>query len=155
MSESRPAPSLTELARISGILERSPGKKKSEKVISEWIIFGWWLCLISIQRHFGSHYLKVDSANYWINHYSSDNLISFRNTYGDSTIIERDWKFRDLSVASKSMIFLSLWLWLMIYLWDTDKSQYFAITKFNNYCFIIRSPFFWSTKYHLWQNTYL
>ena len=29
---------------------------------------------------------------------------------------------------------------------DIDKSQYFAITEFNN-CFIIRSPFFWSTKY--------
>ena len=29
---------------------------------------------------------------------------------------------------------------------DIDKSRYFAITKFNN-CFIIRSPFFWSTKY--------
>ena len=34
----------------------------------------------------------------------------------------------------------------IIDLWDTDKSQYFAITEFNN-CFIIRSPFFWSTKY--------
>jgi len=29
---------------------------------------------------------------------------------------------------------------------DTDKSQYFAITEFNN-CFIVRSLFFWSTKY--------
>ena len=28
---------------------------------------------------------------------------------------------------------------------DTDKSQYFVITKFNN-CFIIQSLFFWSTK---------
>jgi len=30
----------------------------------------------------------------------------------------------------------------------TDKSWYFAIPEFNNnYCFIIWSPFFWSTKY--------
>ena len=28
---------------------------------------------------------------------------------------------------------------------DTDKSQYFVITEFNN-CFIIQSLFFWSTK---------
>ena len=36
--------------------------------------------------------------------------------------------YRDLSVASKSIIDLR----------DTDKSRYFAITKFNN-CFIIQS----------------
>ena len=36
---------------------------------------------------------------------------------------------------------------IIIDLRDTDKSLYFAITEFNNnYCFIIRSPFFWSTK---------
>ena len=29
---------------------------------------------------------------------------------------------------------------------DPDKSRYFAITEFN-ICVIIRSPFFWSTKY--------
>ena len=32
---------------------------------------------------------------------------------------------------------------IIIDLRDTDKSLYFAITEFNNnYCFIIRSPFF-------------
>ena len=34
----------------------------------------------------------------------------------------------------------------IIDLQDTGKSRYISITKFNN-CFIIRSPFFWSTKY--------
>ena len=48
----------------------------------------------------------------------------------------------DLSVSRRS----SLWLRQIIDLRDTGKSQYFAINEFNN-CFIIQSPFFWSTKY--------
>ena len=40
----------------------------------------------------------------------------------------------DLSVANRSII----WLRQIIDLRDTDKSRYFAMTKFNN-CFIIRS----------------
>ena len=44
-----------------------------------------------------------------------------------------------MSVASRSIICLSLRLRQIIDLRDTDKSRYFAITEFNN-CFIIRSP---------------
>ena len=41
------------------------------------------------------------------------------------TIIGWGWaKYRDLSVASRLII-------AIIDLWDTDKSQYFAITEFN------------------------
>ena len=38
----------------------------------------------------------------------------------------------------------------IIVLRDTDKSQYFAITEFNNYCFIIRSPSLFFNEY-LWE----
>ena len=63
------------------------------------------------------------------------------------TIVERGWaKYRDLSVASRSIICRSRGLRQIIDLRDTDKSRYFAITEFNN-CFILRLPFFCSTKY--------
>ena len=66
---------------------------------------------------------------------------------GQLTIIERGWaKYRDLSVESRSIICRSRRRRQITDLRDTDKSRYFAITEFNN-CFIIRSPFFWSTKY--------
>ena len=56
------------------------------------------------------------------------------------TIIGRGWaKYRDLSVASRSIICRSRRLRQIIDLRDTDKSRYFATTEFNN-CFIIRSP---------------
>ena len=56
------------------------------------------------------------------------------------TTIGRGWaKYRDLSVASRSIICRSRRLRQIIDLRDTDKSRYFAITEFNN-CFIIRSP---------------
>ena len=42
-------------------------------------------------------------------------------------------------MASRSIICRSRWLRQIIDLRDTDKSQYFAITEFNN-CFVIRSP---------------
>ena len=62
------------------------------------------------------------------------------------TIIERSWaKYSDVSVASRSIISRSRRLRQIIDLRDTDKSRYFALTDINN-CFIIRSPFFWSTK---------
>ena len=55
------------------------------------------------------------------------------------TIIGRGWaKYRDLSVASRSIICRSRRLRQIIDLRDTDKSRYFSITEFNN-CFIIRS----------------
>ena len=55
------------------------------------------------------------------------------------TIIGRGWaKYRDLSVASRSIICRSRRVRQIIDLRDTDKSRYFAITEFNN-CFIIRS----------------
>ena len=56
------------------------------------------------------------------------------------TIIGRGWaKYRDLSLASRSIICRSRRLRQITDLRDTDKSRYFAITEFNN-CFIIRSP---------------
>ena len=56
------------------------------------------------------------------------------------TIIGRGWaKYCDLSVASRSIICRSRRLRQIIDLRDIDKSQYFAITEFDN-CFIIRSP---------------
>ena len=49
-------------------------------------------------------------------------------------------EYRDLSVASRSIICPSRrQRQIIIDLQDTDKSRYFAITEFNN-CFIIRSP---------------
>ena len=52
----------------------------------------------------------------------------------------RGWaKYRDLSVASRSIICRSRRLRQIIDLRDTDKSWYFVITEFNNCC-IIRSP---------------
>ena len=56
--------------------------------------------------------------------------------YKHLTIIGGGWaNYRDFSVASRSVIRLRN----IIDRQDTDKSQYFAITEFNN-CFIIRSP---------------
>ena len=47
-----------------------------------------------------------------------------------NNIIGRSWaKYRDLSVASRSIICLSLRLQQITDLPDTDKSQYFAITE--------------------------
>ena len=65
-------------------------------------------------------------------------------------IINNYWarwvKYRDLSVASRSIICRSRRLRQIIVGQDTDKSRHFAVTEFNT-CFIIRSPFFWSTKH--------
>ena len=56
------------------------------------------------------------------------------------TIIGRGWaKYRDLSVASRSIICRNRRLRQIFELWDTDKSRYFVITEFNN-CLIIQSP---------------
>ena len=55
-------------------------------------------------------------------------------------IIGRGWaKYRDLSVASRSIICQRRRLRQKIDARDTGKSRYFAITEFNN-CFIIWSP---------------
>ena len=60
--------------------------------------------------------------------------------YIQLTIIGRGWaKYRDLSVASSSIICRSRRLRQIIDLQDTGKSWYFVITEFNN-CFIIQSP---------------
>ena len=56
-------------------------------------------------------------------------------------------KYRDLSVASRSIICRSRRLRQIIDLRDTDKSRYFAITEFNN-CFISRSPSLFSYFNH-------
>ena len=73
-------------------------------------------------------------------------------------------KYRDLSVASRSIICRSRRLRQIIDVRDTGKSRYFVITEFNN-CFIIRSPslffneclreakrsaFFHARTYHAW-----
>ena len=50
-------------------------------------------------------------------------------------------------MASRSIICRSQRLRQIIYLRDTDKSRYFAITEFNN-CFIIRSPSLFSYFNH-------
>ena len=68
------------------------------------------------------------------------------------TIIGWGWaKCRNFSVASRSIIFRS-WrlrqIIIIIDVRDTGKSQYFAITEFNN-CFIIRSPSSFSYFNHL------
>ena len=55
-------------------------------------------------------------------------------------------KHCDLSVASRSIISQSRRLRQIIDLRDTDKSWYFAITKFNN-CFIIQSPSLFVKEY--------
>ena len=71
-----------------------------------------------------------------------------RNKNKQLTIIGRGWaKYRDLSVASRSIICRSRRLRQIIDLRDTDKSRYFAITKFNN-CFISRSPSLFSYFNH-------
>ena len=63
------------------------------------------------------------------------------------TIIERGWaKYRDLSVASRSIICRSRGLRQIIDVRDTGKSRYFAITEFSN-CFIIRSPSLFFNEY--------
>ena len=46
-------------------------------------------------------------------------------------------KHHDVSVASRSIICRNRRLRQITDLLATDKSQYFAITEFNNYCFII------------------
>ena len=51
-------------------------------------------------------------------------------------------KYRDLSVASRSIIRLRQ----IIDLRDIGKSRYFGITEFNN-CFIIRSPSLFFKEY--------
>ena len=49
------------------------------------------------------------------------------------TIIERGWaKYRDLSVANRSIICRSRWLRQIIDLRENEKSRYFPITEFNN-----------------------
>ena len=65
-------------------------------------------------------------------------------------MIGRGWaKYRDLSVASRSIICRSRRLrQIIIDLRDTDKSRYFAITEFNN-CFISRSPSLLFNQYPL------
>ena len=66
-----------------------------------------------------------------------------------NTIIGRGWaKYRDLSVASRSIICRKRRLRQIFELRDTDKSRYFAITEFNN-CFIIRSPGLFFNEYLL------
>ena len=63
------------------------------------------------------------------------------------TIIARGWaKYRDLSVASRSIICRNRRLRQIIDVRDTGKSLYFAITEFN-YCFIIRSPRLFFNEY--------
>ena len=63
-----------------------------------------------------------------------------KTTIKELTMVGRGWaKFRDLSVASRSIICWSRRLRQIFQLRDTDKSLYFAITEFNN-CFIIQSP---------------
>ena len=65
--------------------------------------------------------------------------VMYKN-YRYLTIIGGGWaKYRDLSVASRPVIFRSRRLRQIIDLRDTDKSRYFATTEFNN-CFIISSP---------------
>ena len=65
-------------------------------------------------------------------------------------MIGRGWaEYRDLSVASRSIICRSRRLRQIIDLRDTDKSRYFAITEFNN-CFISRSPSLLFNQY-LWE----
>ena len=64
--------------------------------------------------------------------------------YKQLAIIGRGWaKYRDLLVASRSIICQSRRLRQIIDLRDTDRSRYFAITEFN-YCFIIQSPSFFN-----------
>ena len=52
------------------------------------------------------------------------------------------WRFNNNYVMrlSKILWFVSQRLKQIIDLRDTDKSRYFAITGFNNYCFNIQSP---------------
>ena len=62
------------------------------------------------------------------------------SVYEKLTSIGWGWaKYRDLSVASRSIICRSRRLRQIIDVRDTGKSRYFVITEFNN-CFIIRSP---------------
>ena len=62
-------------------------------------------------------------------------------------IIGRGWaKYRELSVASRSIICRSRRLRQIIDVRDTGKSRYFVITEFNN-CFIIRSPSLFFNEY--------
>ena len=64
------------------------------------------------------------------------------------TIIGRGWaKYRDLSVASRSITCRSRRLRQIVDLRDTDKPWYFAKTEFNN-CFIIQSPSLFSYFNH-------
>ena len=62
-------------------------------------------------------------------------------------VSSHDAKYRDLSVASRSIICTSRRLrQIIIDLRYTDKSRYFAIAEFNN-CFIIRSPSLFFKEY--------
>ena len=62
-------------------------------------------------------------------------------------VSSHDAKYRDLSVASRSIICTSRRLrQIIIDLRYTDKSRYFAIAEFNN-CFIIRSPSLFFNEY--------
>ena len=66
------------------------------------------------------------------------------------TISGRGWaKYRDLSVASRSIICRSRRLRQIIDLRDTGKSRYFVIIEFNN-SFIIWSPSLFFNEY-LWE----
>ena len=69
-------------------------------------------------------------------------------------IIGQGWaKYRDLSVVSRWIICQTRKLRQIMDLQDTDKSWYFAITKFKN-CFITRSPslFFKDYIFGKWSN---
>ena len=84
-----------------------------------------------------------------LNCIDGDTVFLKRYMYMYLTIIGQGWaKHRDLSVVSRSIICWSRRLRQIINLQDTDKSRYFAITKFNN-CFIIRSPSLFSYFNHV------
>ena len=69
------------------------------------------------------------------------------SVYEKLTSIGWGWaKYRDLSVASRSIICRSRRLRQIIDVRDTGKSRYFVITEFNN-CFIIRSPSLFFNEY--------
>ena len=76
--------------------------------------------------HLASVVKRVDSTIHWIinNYWARLSKIS----WFVRSIISRSRRPRQIDLR------------------DTDKSRYFAITEFHN-CFIVRSPFFWLTKY--------
>ena len=84
---------------------------------------------------------RSDFTNKWSIQKRADSYSNGKkscNLYnGYYTIIGRDWaKYRDLSVASRSIICRCRRPRQIIDLRATDKSRYFAIAEFNN-CFII------------------